>query len=75
MAECAGLATCPFFNDRMKNMPATSGHLKKTLCQDTFQRCARFMVKQSLGGANVPSDLFPNQVERAKTLIAGSAPA
>ena len=69
MADCPMLSGCPFFHDRMKNMPATSEIYKKNYCRGDNTNCARFMVRQTVGPEHVPADLFPNQRERAETLI------
>jgi len=71
MADCPMLSGCPFFHDRMKNMPATSEIYKKNYCRGDNTNCARFMVRQTLGPEHVPEDLFPNQQERAEALIKG----
>ena len=70
MADCDCLPGCPFFNDRMENMPKIAGMMKKGYCQGDFMNCARHMVKEALGKEKVPSNLFPNQIEKAKALIA-----
>ncbi|HBE78930.1 MAG TPA: hypothetical protein DDW65_14300 [Firmicutes bacterium] len=69
MAECINLATCPFFNDKMSSMPVTANILKKRLCQTDNTNCARFMVFQALGKGNVPSNLFPHQIEDVQEII------
>ncbi len=69
MADCDCLAGCPFFNDRMENMPTIAGLLKKEYCQKDFMNCARHLVKEALGKDKVPSNLFPNQSDRARILI------
>jgi len=69
MADCEMMNNCPFFNDRMKNMPALSNIYKKNYCLGDFEKCARFLVRQKLGKEKVPGDLFPNQSQRALELI------
>ena len=70
MAECEALSTCPFFNEKMADMPGTAASLKGQFCQGDNTTCARYMVSKALGKSNVPSDLFPNQMEKAKEIIA-----
>jgi hypothetical protein len=70
MPDCKCLPLCPFFNDKMQNMPAAAALLKKRLCQGDNSQCARFMVLGALGRDKVPADLSPNQQDRAKSLIA-----
>jgi hypothetical protein len=71
MASCDLIATCIFFNDKMVDYPAAAAHMKKTFCQGDPDSCARLMIVKTLGRPHVPADLFPNQSERARTLIAG----
>jgi hypothetical protein len=71
MANCALLEKCIFFNDKMASMPATSDMVKKRYCLKDHTACARYMVFSALGREKVPQDLFPNNVDRAKSVIAG----
>ncbi len=68
--DCQLLPTCAFFNDRMANMPSTADRFKQTFCRGDFGSCARFMIVKAIGREKVPADLFPNQQERAKAIIA-----
>lgn len=67
--DCECLTTCPFFNDRMKNMPALSNILKARYCRGDWASCARCMIVQELGRDAVPGDLFPDETERAKEIL------
>jgi len=69
MADCDCLPGCPFFHDRMTNMPALSGMMKKRYCLDDFMACARHQVKEALGKEKVPSTLYPSQSEMAQKVI------
>ena len=71
MADCELLAGCIFFNDKMKDMPATANLLKNKYCRNDSSTCARYMVFKALGRPGVPVDLFPQQVEKAEKIIAG----
>jgi hypothetical protein len=67
MAECPIITKCPFFNDKMANMPATTQLFKRKYCLGqgkSNENCARWIVAKKLGEEYVPSDLFPNQLER-----------
>ncbi len=70
MPDCKNLPGCPFFNDRMQNMPGVAASYKKRFCQGDSAECARFVVCEALGKAAVPADLFPNQIDRARSLVA-----
>ena len=69
MADCECLPFCPFFNNRMANMPAMANLMKQNYCQDDFRACARYLVIKALGPAGVPADLFPNMAAEARSLI------
>ena len=70
MAECEVLSACIFFNDKMANMPGTAAGYKRQFCRGDNAKCARYMVLKTLGKPKVPADLFPNQLDRARTIIA-----
>lgn len=72
MADCASLPRCIFFNDKMASMPVATDMMKKKYCRADFQACARYMVLAALGREQVPLDLYPNQADRAKQIIAQS---
>jgi hypothetical protein len=71
MADCELLQTCIFFNDKMKNMPGTAAILKGQFCKSDNSSCARYTVFKALGRQKVPTDLFPQQKEKAEKIIAG----
>ena len=67
MADCEKLAKCPFFNDQMANMPSMSNVYKQSFCRGDSSKCARLRVSKA--GQQVPADLYPNQKERADSLL------
>ena len=69
MADCECLAGCVFFNDKMKNMPTMANQYKEKYCRGDNSKCARFMVFKALGRENVPTTLFPNQVDAAQKIL------
>lgn len=71
MAQCECLPGCPFFNDKLTNMPAVSDMLKQQYCLDDFESCARYRVFKAKGKAAVPGDLYPNDVTRVQNLLNG----
>ena len=71
MAECKLLKGCPFFNDKLKEMPALADQYKRKYCLGDHTGCARFIVFSKLGKSAVPPDLFPNQQPRARQIIQG----
>ncbi len=68
--DCQLLATCAFFNDRMADMPSTAERFKQIYCRGDFDSCARYTIVKAIGREKVPADLFPNQQDRAKAIIA-----
>ena len=73
MADCECLQRCPFFNDAMAKMPTIASFFKEKLCKGDFDQCARYMVFKAKGREAVPVDLFPDQVVRARELLAAKA--
>jgi len=70
MAECECLAGCPFFNDKMKGLESVREMMKHRYCLGNKLQCARYMVFKALGKPLVPTDLIPNEVDRARQIIA-----
>jgi hypothetical protein len=69
MGDCQLLKTCPFFNDKMANMPVMAGIYKRNFCQTDNSNCARYIIFSTLGREHVPTDLFPNQKDRAAVIV------
>jgi hypothetical protein len=67
--ECELLATCKFFNDKMANVPVTAEIMKASICRSDNSQCARYLVFKTMGRERVPGDLFPNEMERARTIV------
>ncbi len=67
MADCEKLSACPFFADKMQGLPNVTGLMKQTYCHGDKMQCARYKV--SVSGLAVPSDLFPNDIERAQQIL------
>jgi hypothetical protein len=70
MVECECLPACPFFNEKMADMPVTANRMKKRFCLTDNSECARHMVFAALGRDSVPIDLFPHNAERARQIMA-----
>jgi hypothetical protein len=69
MPDCPSLIPCPFFNDRMQSIPAMAEIYKTRYCRGTFEKCARYKVSKALGREKVPSDLYPNQINRVDEIL------
>lgn len=72
--DCDGLATCPFFNDKMATIPLAADLYKAKYCKGDFSACARYMVKEAWGKESIPADLYPNETERAQEMLRGRKP-
>ena len=73
MNECECLPKCPFFNDKMAEMPAMADMYKRNYCLGDSSRCARHMVFEAVGPGAVPANLYPNQSDVAENLVAARA--
>lgn len=69
MNACSRLEACPFFNDKMENMPAMAEIYKSRYCTGTFEECARNRVASAVGPANVPSGMYPNDHDGADSML------
>jgi hypothetical protein len=74
MGNCEQLPTCAFYNEKLKDLPGLSEGLKRLYCWNETPNCARFMVLKAIGREKIPLDLFPNELERAKTIISQEQP-
>jgi len=70
MGTCELTDTCPFYNNKMDNMPADAEDLKTKYCRGNNLNCARYMVTTSAGNDKMPANLYPQEKERAFLAIA-----
>jgi hypothetical protein len=70
MADCPLLPGCLFFNDKMPDTSGLGGMYKKKYCQGDNTQCARYSIVKSVGREKVPTNLYPNMLDRASTIIA-----
>ena len=61
---CDRLATCPFYNEVLPEMPNMADRLMARYCHDAWSQCARKRAADILGAERVPVDLFPNDQTR-----------
>jgi hypothetical protein len=69
MSGCETLDECPFYNNRLDNMPDVSEAMKRRYCLKNFTQCAIYIVRSSLGRKLVPADLHPDDMTRVKILL------
>ncbi len=74
MAHCERLERCPFFT-KIRDLPKTAAQLATTYCHGDNRGCARLWLISS--GVRPPDDLFPNEGDRALSILSesGKAPA
>jgi hypothetical protein len=69
MDSCKLLEGCLFFHEKMNNMPTVTDMLKRLYCLWNYKQCARYMVAEKFGKDQVPQDLFPNDITKAKIIL------
>lgn len=60
---------CVFLSNQMAHMPKSADLMKQTFCRGDKTLCARYQVARA--GLPVPSDLFPQDVARARDIVHG----
>lgn len=66
--KCEKIEKCPFFNEKLANMPSLTSVLKQRYCLENKEACARYMLVTA--DIEVPPTVFPQDVDRAKAIIA-----
>jgi hypothetical protein len=70
MTDCPLLTGCLFFNDKMPDTSGLGAMYKKKYCQGDNSQCDMHMIVKSVGREKVPTNLYPNMLDRAQTIIA-----
>lgn len=70
VTDCVCLPKCPFFLDKMSNMPAMADIYKDKYCRTDSSDCMRYMVYRKMGAGQVPVNLFPNDRAQAEAFLA-----
>jgi hypothetical protein len=70
LVECERLRICTFISDWLAKMPTVAGRMKESFCLGDKTRCARYQV--AMAGFEVPPDLFPNDISKAREIIGRS---
>jgi len=67
--DCENSDSCLFYCDEIPDDKGL-GHLQKVkYCEGNKTLCARYIVAYSIGNENVPTDMIPNMIARAKKII------
>jgi hypothetical protein len=70
MADCECLNDCHYFKTvLLREVEAMAEMRRRKYCKGDYTLCARYMVFKALGNENVPLDLLPSEVQKAKELI------
>lgn len=67
--RCEFKNKCTFYLEHSRLMPVTADYYQATYCKIDYKGCARNIVASELGLEQVPSDLFPCQVHRARKIL------
>ena len=68
MSDCKYLTGCSFYKENLEGS-VFSSHLKNTYCKDDFLNCSRLLLRHLAGKERVPSEMFPNDKDRAIEII------
>jgi hypothetical protein len=74
MANCECLPGCGFYHDKMVIDKGIGKLYKTQYCEGDSSNCARYTVFKKFGKGTVPVNLYPNQMDRAKNIVAGTEP-
>jgi len=69
LGPCRFTPYCPFFNDKLADMPAMAASMKMRFCEGEYENCARYMVLIEHGPKYVPDTLFPANLEQAEQIL------
>ena len=69
MEYCERFSNCPFYAEKLKDLPAMAEGFRKMYCFNVKPNCARYILLKELGPDKVPVGLFPNDFETAKDII------
>ncbi len=69
MGVCEKLEKCPFYQGKMNAESGLGSIYKKKYCEGDKTTCARYMVSTQVGPEFVDNHLYPNMIDRAKSII------
>lgn len=69
MAMCEKLAKCPFYQGQMSMDSGIGSMYKQKYCEGDKTICARYIVATTLGPEFVPTTLYPNMADKAKSIL------
>lgn len=69
MHSCPYLENCAFLSRTISDIPEMAILMKARHCERSYNGCARYSLAESIGSAEVPDDLYPNQTGKAQLII------
>lgn len=70
MAKCEIWEGCVFRNNRMPCDASLAAIYKRHYCSGDYTNCARYMIYKTAGKDFLPVNLYPNQQDRAREIVA-----
>jgi hypothetical protein len=70
MQDCELIPKCTdFFRNKMGGQPSTVTLISEKYCKGDKHKCARYVALNKLDETHIPENLFPNQMDKARSLI------
>lgn len=71
MCNCPNYSDCKqkFFKDELHEMKPMIYLIEHEFCAAHHEKCARFIVANTIGIKNIPNDLFPTQSNKALSIL------
>lgn len=69
MAECKYVPQCPFYHNRMEEIPGTGERIRDQYCRNQPEDCARYKLYELVDHRSVPYNLFPHQRSRVPAIL------
>jgi len=69
MARCTYIGSCPFPNDKLANMPVTTGFMADNYCHWNFTRCGIYKTVVDRRVNDISSDGIPEECVSSETIL------
>ncbi|MBN1671381.1 MAG: hypothetical protein JXR37_10125 [Kiritimatiellae bacterium] len=73
MKRCEFFATCRFANGGLPCDAALGAVYRKHYCEGDYPQCARYLVYSQLGRETLIPELYPNQHDQARKILASAS--
>ncbi len=71
MPDCTYIPECAFYPDRLDGMRYSKDYMKDLFCRKQADACARRLYQHHNISREVPGDLMPHDVEKAREFMDG----